>query len=249
MLFTIEDANFTMYVRIVIEKEKQIILNSFLYKVYVNFVYKKSGIDIVRIPTDTLNNILEKYRKLINSELFVKSLSNSKKENKNLIIKIKAIFSYKRISPAFFSAIDIISIDGFSRKPIGRTIIELDADIINLIPQSSSEKVIHISALHNCNVMLVNQTFSYQSKILHKWLIWIRRIVRIFSPFIPLILQSTYNNLPWTQFTFLALVTNPDLLNWMPSIIGSILGYFWYKYGPKYIFKIFINFVFGKAFK
>jgi hypothetical protein len=249
MLFAIEDANLTMYVRIVVEKEKQIILHSFLYKVYVNFVYKKSRIDIVRVPTNTLNNLLEKYLKLINSELFVKSLYKSKKENNNLKNRIKEFFNYKKISPAFFSALDIISIDGFSRKPIGRTIIELDADIINLIPRPNSETILHVWKLHNFNVLLVNQTFSYRSKVLRKWLSWIRRIVRIFSPFIPLILQSAYNNLQGTEFPPFDLLNYPALLNLMPTFIGSILGYFWYRYGPKYIFKILLNFVFGKALK
>lgn len=249
MLFAIEDANLTMYVRIVIEKEKQIILDSFLYKVYINFVYKKSRLDIVRVPTNTLNNLLVKYHNLINSELFVKSLYNSKKESKNLINKIQGIFSYKKTSPTFFSAIDIISINGFSSKPIGRTIIELDADIINLIPRSNSERISPIWKLHNCNILLVNQTFSYQSKVLRKRLLWIRRIVRIFSPFIPLILQSTYNNLPGTHFSLLELLKDLGLVNLMPSFIGSILAYFWYRYGPKYIFKILLNFVIGKAFK
>jgi len=247
MLFTIEDANLTMYIRIVIEREKQIILHSFLYKVYINFVYKKSVIDIDRLPTDILNNLLDKYHKNINSESFVKALFKSKKENKNLINKIKGIFNYKKISPTFFSAIDIISIDGFSQKPIGRTIIELDADIINLIPRPISETILRVGLLHNCNVALVNQTFAYQNKVLRKRLLWIRRIIRIFSPFIPLIFQFTYND--YTNISLFDLLKDLGLVNLMPTFIGSVLGYFWYRYGPKLIFKILLNFMFGKTFK
>jgi len=249
MLFTIEDTNFTMYVRIVIEKEKQIILNSFFYKVYINFVYKKSAIDLARVPNNILNNVLEKYRKLIISELFIRSLSNSKRENKNLINRIKETFNYKKISPGFFSAIDIISIDGFSSKPIGRTIIELDADIINLIPVSTSEKLLLVMLLHNYNVLLVNETFSYQSKFLQKRLLLIRRIARTFSPFIPLISQYSYNIITGTDFSNFDLFKFADSLNLIPSFVGSIIGYLWYRYGPKFIIKILIKYVFGKIFK
>jgi hypothetical protein len=247
MLFNIEDTDFTMYVRIVIEQEKQIILNSFFYKVYINFVYKKSAIDLTRVPNNILNNVLEKYRKLIISELFIRSLSNSKRENKNLINKLKDIFNYKKISPGFFNAIDILSIDGFSSKPIGRTIIELDADIINLIPVSTSKKLLHVMLLHNYNVILVNETFSYQSKFLQKRLLLIRRIARTFSPFIPLIFQYSYIIVMGTDFSKLDLLNL--ILNLIPSYIGSIIGYIWYRYGSKHIIKILIKYVFGKVFK
>jgi hypothetical protein len=251
LLFAIEDSNFTMHIRIVIEKEKQIILNSFFYKVYINFAYKKSSaIDVARVPNNILNNLLEKYRNLLNSELFMKCLSNSKRENKSIINKIKEIFNYKKISPGFFRAIDIISIDGFSSKSIGRTIIELDADIINMLPVLTSEKLLHFRLLHNYNVLLVNQTFSYQSKVLQKRLLWIRGIARTFSPFIPLIFQYAYNIGTETDFSNLDLLKYQDLLlNLVPSFIGSILGYFWYRYGPELLIKILINYVFGKAFK
>ena len=63
LLFAVEDSNFTMHISVVIEKEKQIILNTFFYKVYVTFVYKKSyTIDITRVPNETLNNLLQKYK-------------------------------------------------------------------------------------------------------------------------------------------------------------------------------------------
>ena len=251
MFFTIEDTNFTMYVRIVSEKEKQIILNSFFYKVYINFVYKQSSVlDIARVPDNILNQLLEKYRKMINSDLFIKSLLNSKTENKNLINRIKEIFRFKKLSPVFFNAIDIMSIDSFSSQPVGRTIIELDADIINLLPNSNHAESLPFRQLHNYNVFLVNQTFSYQSKALQKRLLLIRRIARTFSPFIPLIFQYTYNILPGTEFSLLDPLNSPEvLLNLIPLFIGSIVGYFWYRYGSKFLIKILMKYVIGNAFK
>lgn len=251
LLFPIEDSNFTMFIRIVNEKEKQIILNSFFYKVYINFAYKKTSvIDIARVPNEILNNLLEKYGNLVHSGLLVKSLSNSKSENKKSTInKIKEIFNYRETSPAFFRAIDIISIDGFSSKPIGRTIIELDADIINMLPAVTSEKLLHFRVLHNYNVALVNQTFSYQSKVFQKRLLLIRRIARIFSPLIPLISHYGYNILPGKEVSLLELSKYPELFNWIPLIVGSILGYFYYRYAPKYITRTIIKYVSGEAFK
>lgn len=92
----------------------------------------------------------------------MKSLYDSKGDNKSVIFKIKEIFNYKKISPAFFRAIDDISIDD-SSKLIGRTIIELDADIINILPLATTDKVTHLRLIHNYNALLANQTFSYQS--------------------------------------------------------------------------------------
>ena len=161
---------------------------------YVTFVYKKSyTIDIARVPNDALNNLLQKYRNLLNSEYIHEiSILMLKVKAKSIINKVIEIFNYKKISPAFFRAIDIISIDGFSSKSIGRTIIELDADIINMLPLLTTNKLIHFRLIHNYNVLLANETFSYQSKILQKRLLWIRRTARLFSPFIPLIFQYGY---------------------------------------------------------
>ena len=250
LLFAVEDSNFTMHIRVVIEKEKQIILNTFFYKVYVTFVYKKSSIiDIARVPNDALNNLLQKYRNLLNSEIFMKSLFDAKGESKSIINKVIEIFNYKKISPAFFRAIDIISIDGFSSKSIGRTIIELDADIINMLPLLTTNKLIHFRLIHNYNVLLANETFSYQSKILQKRLLWIRRTARLFSPFIPLIFQYGYIILSGSELSLSELIKDPNLLNWIPWLVGSFVGYLWYKYGPKYIIKILMDYLSGKVFK
>ena len=250
LLFAIEESNFTMHIRIVIEKEKQIILNTFFYKVYINFTYKKtSTIDIARIPTDILNKLLEKYRNLLNSETFIKSLLDAKRENKSIMTKIKDIFNYKKISPGFFRAIDIISIDGFSSKFIGRTIVELDADIISILPPVTTDKFSQFRTIHNYNVSLANQTFSYQSKDLQKRLLGIRRIARLFSPFIPVLFQYGYMGLAGPEVFLSNLMQDLDLINWMPAMIGSIVGYVWYKYGPKYIIKMLMNYLSGKVFE
>jgi hypothetical protein len=162
------------------------------YKVYIQLFFNNSKVDIVNVPTDLFSNLLEKYVMAIRDVTDLGSRSIAQQKEKKVAF-FRTLGSMKRTNEATHEntslsdlrTINVFTVDRFSNTIIGRTTIELDADIITLLSQDVIERNKQgIVRLHICSVILVTNYLKHLMEKISCDLKKLSKAIRIAS-FIP----------------------------------------------------------------
>jgi hypothetical protein len=142
---------------------------------------------------------------------------------------------------SFFSSIDVITIDQLSNIAVGRTRIELDADIINFIATRQTDGNFGVLfLLHQTNVTLVMKLFRSKGNELSNWFdraIRITKLCSFITGFIGPVILNLYptNSISYKEFL--------PLYFPLSYIVSFIL---WYKFAPKIILRLIIRIIIRK---
>ncbi len=212
----------------------------FIYEAWIESTYNDRTTSTFDIPKGQLSELLNKYNEYIESNPSTQILPSQKRGVKNIIQKIKSIihlYTYEKSPSSFFSTIDIITLDELSRRLLGRTTIELDADIINFVPtEFTARNFSLLFMLHQYTVALIIQLFRNKSEGLHKWLDRISRIARLVSflvGFIGPVLVCSSNS-------------THGLLPLYYTLSYAAIFILWYKLGPRIILRVLLPIILKK---
>jgi hypothetical protein len=222
------------------EYSKSSLFSPFIYEVWIASTCEDKAISTFDIPKEQLPVLLNQYNEYIKSKPSAQMLPLYGSEKKNIIEKIRYLlhlYIYEKAPSSLFSSIDIITLDELNRKPLGRTTIELDADVINFIPAQFDDRNLGLLFyLHQYNVALVIQIFRSKSEDLHKWLDKMIRIAKLWSILIgfigPVLLHSSNN------------IYNLTPLYYSLSYIAFFI--IWYKFAPRIILRLFLRIILKK---
>jgi hypothetical protein len=216
-----------------------------LYEARIVCTFSGRAVSIFDVPVKQLSGLIDQYHKQTKSNVITELTSPSKAKKKNIVRIVKDFFQLylrEKVPTSFFSSMDIITIDEPTGRPVGRTVIELDADIVNFMPLKYADKNIGVLfLLHQTSVALVLKIFNNKSEDLQNWLDRKIRIVKLFSFFIGFVGPVILNDLS-SNSSDLYSVFEPLLLTL------SYFGFFalWYKFAPKLILRLFIRVVVKK---
>src|SRR5690242_4862207 len=208
---------------IVIRKNKS--SRSLIYNAYVNFVANDKVVRLTDINIELLSQLVSKYRdsmvELIKKDDEIRN--DIAKKNKNILTYV--LGDVKKLEEVYSFAedlrkIDTYTIDAFSNSIIARTTIELDADVITILPQkiSGDSKLALLLSLHNSNIYLTNQLFGSHVKAFTQFLLSLNKIIRLLSmiPFGVSIISSFWQ------------------LSALPAAITALVSFFLYRYAPRF---------------
>ena len=236
---TVDHLSATFQVRLLhlIEHTKLLFATS-IYEARIACTIRGKPISIFDLPIEILNVLIDEYHNNTKS----RPHSESKLKEKNLVTGIKTLLHlYLREKPqsSFFSSIDVITVDELSGEPVGRTKIELDADIINFVVARQSIRYFGLLfLLHQTNVALVVQQFRDKGQDLRNWIDRAGRITKYFSVLTgiagPVILNN-FASINSSNYEFLLLTL---------SYIG--VSALWYRFAPELILRLLIRIVVKK---
>lgn len=222
---------------VTVEKDKpNATFGDLTYKVYIQLFFNDSKVDIVTVPTVLFSGLLEKYVTALKS----RSVSVSQPKEKKITF-LRTIGSMKRTkdlahtntSLSDLRTINVFTIDRFTNTTIGRTTIELDADIVTLLSQDAIDRYkVGIVELHGCSVVLVNNYLKFLMEKISCDLKKLSKAVRIAS-FIPFSV-SLYSSTLSSELIFKLL----------PLVIGGAVTPLLYKYGTKMLLRQIIGYFF-----
>jgi hypothetical protein len=215
-----------------------------VYEARITCTFKGKPISIFDIPVETLLVLITKYHKHTNSKPSTKLLTQFKSKKKNIKARLNdmlRLYLREKAHSSFLSSIDVITIDKLSDRPVGRTKIELDADIINFVAvRDTGRNFGSLFLLHQTNLALVIQIFRNKDKDLRNWFDMAVRITKYFSVatgFIGPIILRLYSN-------------SSNIYEDLSPIfyIFSYIGVFalWYKFAPRLILRFLIRIVIKK---
>ncbi len=221
-----------------IERDKTIgSFGDLIYRVYVQLFLNDSKVDILTVPIEVLSNLVEKYFTTVRS-----ASSTLKKEKipfRNTGSVPRTIgTSFKSASLSDLRTINIFTIDKFANTTIGRTIIELDADIITLFSQKVLDRNIHSGfRLHSFSVYLITHYLKYLMEKISGDLRHLSTAIKVAS-FIPFGISI-----------YLAMTINPSeiALRFTPLIISTVVTPLLYKYIPRMIIRMMLGQFFKEA--
>jgi hypothetical protein len=231
-------SNNGLSIEVTIEKEKP--TSSFgdlTYKVYIQLFFNDSKVDIVTVPTHLLSSLLEKYVKQLKS----RSIAQPKEKKIALLgtlglMKKTKELAHTNTSLSDLRTINVFTIDRFANTTIGRTTIELDADIVTLLSQDAIDRYKHgIVGLHVCSVALVNNYLKFLIEKISYDLKKLSKAVRIAS-FIPFGI-SLYSSTLSSELIFKLL----------PLVIGGAVTPLLYRYGARMLLRQLIGYFFKTA--
>ena len=129
--------------------------------------------------------------------------------------------------------INVFTIDRFANTAIGRTTIELDADIVTLLSQDVIDRYKHgIVGLHICSIALVNNYLKFLMEKISCDLKKLSKEVR-FASFIPFGI-SLYSSTLSSELIFKLL----------PLVIGGVVTPLLYRYGTRMLLRQLIGYFF-----
>ena len=151
--------------------------------------------------------------------------------------------SSKSASVSDLRTINIFTIDKFTDTTIGRTIIELDADIITLFSQNVIDRNIRSSfILHSFSVLLVKQYSKYLMEKISGSLKNLSNAIKIAS-FIPFGISVYYTA---TEIVTGFQTSNPPsvIIGLMPLIISTVVTPLLYRYVPRMVIRALVGYFF-----
>ena len=179
------------------------------------------------MDNDVLFALVGKYRDYVIEAVKENEIRNSI-TGKNINILTSTVRDVKKLEDIFGFAedlrkIDTYTIDAFNNNALARTTIELDADIITILPRDilDDSKLPLLLSLHNSNVYLTNQLFKSHMKTFSHFLISLNKIIRLISV-IPFAISSLS---AWWQMSL------------SPAVISALVSFFLYRYVPRIIFR------------
>jgi hypothetical protein len=210
------------------------------YNIYIQLFFNESKIDIVTVPTDLFSNLLEKYVKAIRyiTDLGSRSITQQKEKK---IAFFRTLGSLNRAnevthintSLSDLRTINIFTIDRFANTTIGRTTIELDADIITLLLKDVIERNKHaIVRLHICSVILVTNYLKYLMEKISCDLKKLSKAIKIAS-FIPFGISVYSSTLP-----------SELIFKLLPLVIGGVITPLLFRYGTRMLLRQLIGVIF-----
>jgi hypothetical protein len=239
LIFVLKVHNNGLSLEVTIEKDNTgDLFGALVYKVYVELSFNDSKLEVFDVPTDQLSKLIEKYA----TSISLKSIMELRENKKAFGNVLKSIGRKKEIvekdnSLGDLRTISVFTIDKFSNRIIGRTTVELDADIITLLCQDILDrKKNSIVRLHGCNVSFVNQYLKYLMEKLSRDLEKLSKTIKIAS-FIPFGI-SVYFTMSASEVIF----------KFSPLIISMIVTPLLYKYGTKMLLRPLIGHFFKTAF-
>ena len=216
-----------------------------IFKVYIQLFLNDSKVDILTIPVDLLSKLVEKY---VTGE---SSTSSTQMKEKILFGNLGFVTrtirtSSKNASISDLRTINIFTIDKFANTTIGRTIIELDADIITLLPQNVIDRNLHSSfRLHSFSIFLITQYLKHLMEEISGSLKNLSNAMKIAS-FMPFGISALYTA---TEIMTGFQTSDPQsvILGLMPLIISTVVTPLLYKYVPRMVIRALIGYFFKTA--
>jgi hypothetical protein len=223
---------------VTIEKERpDAAFGDLTYNVYIQLFFNDSKVDIVTVPTDLLSSLLEKYV----TDLRSGSIAQPKEKKIGFFrtlrsIKRKKEATYTNTSLNDLRTINVFTIDRFANTTIGRTTIELDADIVTLLSQDVIDRNKHgIVKLHSCSVILVTYHLKYLMEKISCNLKKLSKAIKIAS-FVPFVI-SIYSSTLSSELIFKLL----------PLVIAGAVIPLLYRYGTRMLLRHLIGYFFKTA--
>jgi hypothetical protein len=233
-------SNNGLNMEVTIEKEKgDAAFGDLVYKVYIQLFFNDSKVDIVTVPTDLFSNLLEKYVTTIRYVTDLRSRSTAQQKEKKVAF-FRTLGSMKRTKEATHTntlsdlrTINVFTIDRFANTTIGRTTIELDADIVTLLSQDVIERNKHgIVRLHICSVILVTNYLKHLMEKISCDLNKLSKAIKIAS-FIPFGISVYSSTLP-----------SELIFKLLPLVIGGVITPLLFRYGTRILLRQIIGYLF-----
>lgn len=222
------DDGIEMNINIEINQDNNIIIkNEFLYQ-HVKISYEM--IDPIQV-----NILLDKYSEYI-AKVFTKHrLITSwviSRDIKSVVRLITSIQGIKKILKRYekLRSINVFTIDGYQNRIVARTTIELDADVITIIPPElvGIDQAHFCIRLHNSNIRLANHLFILPINRIFMIINSTKNILRVVSIsfwiFFSIILfppKLIFNDYLFLIFNFVGAPTM--IFMSMPKILGYII--------------------------
>ncbi len=136
---------------------------------HVDFSYKGIKVDYGRLDARIIFLMIDAYHKYIDTKISTSHVSILSWERLRHIKSFGKLFrnvrKYRKVLERYqnLSSVNIFTLDRFQNKILARTIIELDADIITIIPREllSTDSVNIYTTLHRANIRLANYLYLY----------------------------------------------------------------------------------------
>lgn len=223
---------------------------SWVYNAYVDFFVNNVNKDVSSINVDIISALIEKYKNYVKvSTMESKANYNSssigksdlKEKDLSMLAAIKKVKVLENMADFLREprTITVYTINKFNKEEIARTTIELDADVITIIPRNvlNNESVaMLLLLLHSCNVLLINRlfeeqlkNFTYSLRMIANIIRWISLIpfgVSLIPSFSSLIHGLSQGSIPQVLFT----VVSPILYRYAPKLL--------FRYVPNILFRI-----------
>lgn len=213
---------------VIVEKEKpNAAFGDLSYKVCIQLFFNDSKADIVTVPTDLFSSLLEKYVK----ELKSRSVPQPKEKMITFLRTIGSMqrtkeLAHTKTSLCDLRTINVFTIDRFANTTIGRTTIELDADIVTLLSQDAIDRYKHgIVGLHSCSVALVTNYLKFLMEKISCDLKKLSKAIRIAS-FIPFGISLYSSTLP-----------SELIFKLLPLVVGGAITPLLYRYGTRMLLR------------
>jgi hypothetical protein len=223
--------------------------HSLIYKACLDFFLDNVNVGVSTVSNDILLRLLKKYEETLvaakekmqasrsgstygNSQPFDKPDGVQRHRDTTEIKGLKNIVDFFK-EPRSITA---YTINRFNGEIIARTTVELDADIITVLPQNILENnnLAFLLSLHGYNILLVNKLFEVQIKHFFADLVVITNVIRGVS-----LVPSAVSVISF----FLSSVHGLTHGSILPAVITTMSPFF-YKYAPKLIFRYLPNFAF-----
>jgi hypothetical protein len=215
--------------------------NNFL--IYVAFSYMDMTTDFVRFDENVLSVIINEYQQHVTELVEDKEqlLTRRKMWNaESLLETIRNMTKIRKIAERLFRelrSVNVYTIQASNNNVMARTTVELDADIITIMPRQLSEAKINNNwlKLHRINVLLANYLFVYRMKKFVSLLKVMTNLARITSialwlvsiatALLPAILSLNNLNIIYKiMYSVFIFLGGPTLLmKFMPKVLGYVI--------------------------
>jgi hypothetical protein len=242
--FSINESGYTMNVTVQQDRTSY----SLIYKACLDFFLDNVNVDVSTVSNDILLRLLKKYEEALVAakEKMQPSRSSTHSNNQpfdkpdgvEVSRDTTEIKGLKNIVDFFKEprSITAYTVNQFNGEIIARTTVELDADIITVLPLNILENnnLAILLSLHGYNILLVNKLFEAQIKHFFADLVVITNVIRGVS-----LVPSAVSVISF----LLSSVHGLSHGSILPAVITTMSPLF-YKYAPKIIFRYLPNFAF-----
>jgi hypothetical protein len=227
------------------------------FRASVNFFFKESEIQHTSIDDNIVSELICSYNRYLLELLLSKQGSDEERHPNVTGGKDSALEPLSDLYQDIQIENNIYTLDGINNKVIARTKIELDADIMTILPTYKLDRKVAIFLrIHSCNIYLANQLLSYRIKKFCHNIRMINNLARIGTasiPFFPYLSPEISKNIlnigtsPQDIYVILTPIISYLLWRFAPKILWRFAPKILWRFAPKIVgrlikYKIFPNF-------